>query len=63
MTLNSIHANCSKGLRSGDFRVASNLPYQWDGTDVVMRFCLILSVCNRIRVISDTFNNMFQYGL
>lgn len=67
MTLNSIHANCSNGLRSGDFRFASNLPYQWDGTDVViaffLRFCLILSVCNRIRVLSNTFNNMFQNGL
>ena len=67
MTLNSIHANGSNGLRSGDFRVALNLSYQCGGTEVViaffLRFCLILSVCNYIRVISNTFNNMFQYGL
>lgn len=67
MTLYNILANGSNGLRSCDFRVASNLPYQWGGTDVVivffLRLCLILSVCNRIRVLSNTFNNMFQNGL
>jgi hypothetical protein len=67
MTLYSIPANGSNGLRSGDFRVALNLPYQCGGTEVViaffLRFCLILSVCNHIRVIYNTFNKMFLYGL
>jgi len=38
MTLYSIPANGSNGLRSGDFRVASNLPYQCGGTEVVIVF-------------------------